>query len=539
MQAEKTIYSNKRNRSLAGLFCLFFIFTTAWGIIQNPNPPQKQARGNIYVMNADSTEFQEEVNPDIYALRGNVIFRHDSTFMYADSAYMNSRTNSLEAFDNVRIEQGDTLFITGDYLIYEGNTAMAKLRDHVRMENNEVTLFTDSFNYDRTKNIGYYFDGGIIIDSLNKLSSIYGQYSPDTKIAYFRKDVKLENSNFILTSDTLKYNTETKIATILGPSVIESDSGSIYSSRGWYNTETEESMLYDRSIVISQDKNKFITADSIFYNRITGYGEAYGNMEVQDTLKKVILTGNFGHFNNKTNYAFVTDSACAIEYSQKDSLFTHADTLMMKTIGENHREIKAYHGVRFYRTDLQGVCDSMQFNTRDSLLYLYKEPILWNTNYQITGDTISLSFNDSTIEKAHVINYAFAIEKLDSSYFNQMKGRDLTAYFEEGEISRVDVSGNAETIYYPIDKGAFVGRNKTESSFFSITIKNRKPAKIVTWPASQGAILPLPDLTPETKFLKDFVNFDYLRPTDKQDIFVKKKRKTEDITPVRKMRHLQ
>ncbi|MDR1369113.1 MAG: hypothetical protein LBJ72_03145 [Dysgonamonadaceae bacterium] len=531
--------SGRRNKSLTGLFCLFFLASVAWTIAQDVQRKPSTNPKKIHIEHDDSMLFRKEMNPDVYVLLGNVHIRHDSTFVYCDSAYVSEKTNSFEAFSNVRIEQGDTLFIYGDYGHYDANIAMARLRDNVRMENKGVTLFTDSFNFDRNKNIAYFFDGGVIVDSINELSSIYGQYSPDTKIANFQKNVKVNNPNFVLTSDTLDYSTLTKVATILGPSVIESDSGTIYSTRGWYNTETEESMLYDRSIVVSQDKYKAITADSMSYNRFAGYGEAFSNAEITDTLNKIILTGHYAYFNDKTNYAYITDSARFVEYSQGDSLYTHADTFKMRTIEEKFREIKAYYGVRFYRSDIQGVCDSMQFNTKDSLLYLYKEPILWNTFYQMNGDTIVLFFNDSTIRKVNVINYAFAVEKLDSTYYNQMKGRILTAYFGGGELERVDVDGNAETIYYPIDQGAFVGRNKTESSFFSISVRNRKPYKIVTWPASSGTILPLPDLSPDDKFLKDFIDFDYLRPVDKDDIFLEKKRKTEDVAPVRKMRHLQ
>ncbi len=533
----KTSY--RRNKSLIGLFCLFFLASVGWSIAQDVQRKDPENNKKIHVLHDDRMYFKKELNPDVYVLNGNVQLRHDSTFMYCDSAYMYEKINSFEAFGNVRIEQGDTLFIYGDYGYYDANTAIAKLRDNVRMENKGVTLFTDSFNFDRTKNIGYFFDGGVIVDSLNELSSIYGQYSPGTKIANFQKKVKVNNPNFILTSDTLDYNTLTKVATILGPSVIESDSGTIYSTRGWYNTETEESMLYDRSMVVSQDKYKTITADSMSYNRFSGYGEAFQNVEINDTLNKIILTGHYGYFNDKTNFAYATDSARFVEYSQGDSLFMHADTFRMRTIDEKFREIKAYYGVRFYRADIQGVCDSMQFNTKDSLLYLYKDPILWNTSYQINGDTIVLAFNDSTLEKVNVINYAFAVEKLDSTYYNQMKGRNMVAYFVAGEMRKVDIDGNAEAIYYPIDKGSFIGRNKTESSFISISVENRKPNKIVTWPASNGTVLPLPDLKPEDKFLKSFIDFDYLRPKDRDDIFLEKKRKTEDATPVRKMRHLQ
>jgi lipopolysaccharide export system protein LptA len=521
--------------SLTALFSLLFITFAIMGMQQVP--PQKKEGGRVYAEHADSTVFEKQNNPDVHILRGNVRFRHDSTYLFCDSAYLYMTNNSLEAFGNVRIEQGDTLFIYGDYLIYEGNTSLAKMREDVRMENNNLTLFTDSFNFDRIKNIGYFFDGGMLVDSLNELTSVYGQYSPTTKIATFKDKVNLTNPQFVLTSDTLIYNTVDKVATIVGPTVIESDSGTIYSSLGWYNTVTDESMLYKRSTILSKDRTKTMTADSLFYNRLSGFGEAFGDMLLNDTVKKIILMGNYGYYDQPSNFAFATDSAQMIEYSMQDSLFLHADSLQMWTIGEE-REMKAFYNVRFYRTDLQGVCDSMQFNTRDSTLCFYKNPVLWNTGYQLTGDTIHVFFNDSTIERVHVLNYAFATEEQDTAYYNQLKGKDLYAFFNAGELHSIEVHGGAESIYYPIEEGeaSFIGQNNTQSNYMTITVRDRKPVSILWYPQPQGEMIPIPDLTPEKKYLKGFVNYDYIRPKDREDIFKKTERKAEDIPAPRRSR---
>ena len=517
------------------LFCLLFIlFTSLSGMKQNTS---NQGVKRVYVEYADSTVFEKDNNPDVHVLKGSVRFRHDGTYMYCDSAYLYNENNSLEAFGNVRIEQGDTLFMYGDYLIYEGNLNLAKMRENVRMENNDVTLFTDHFNYDRNIDLAYYFEGGMLVDSLNELTSVYGQYSPNTKIATFKEQVTLTNPQFVLTSDTLEYNTVDKVASILGPTVIESDSGTIHSTKGWYNTVTEESTLFDRSTVITKDGTKQITADTLFYNRLTGFGEAFSNMIINDTVKKVILMGNYGYYDELTEFAFATDSAQFIEYSQRDSLFLHADTLQMQSIGEE-REIKAFYGVRIFREDLQAVADSLQFNTKDSTLYLYQNPVLWNTDYQITGDIIKILFNDSTIERVYVLDRAFAMEQKDSTYFNQIKGRNLTAFFEGGELTQMDVEGNTETIYYPIEekKLEFVGRNKTESTHMTIYVANRKPVKILWYPTPVSEMLPIPDLTPDLKFLSGFVNYDYLRPKSKEDIFSRPTMKTGDIPIPRRQR---
>ncbi len=485
----------------------------------------------VYLLHADTVSYDEDaMKADAQFLEGNVSFRHDSSFMYCDSAYFFEATNSLEALGNVRMEQGDTLFVYGNYLFYDGNTQVARLRENVRMENGQVTLFTDSLNYERANDIGYYFDGGLIVDSLNQLSSFYGQYSPATKLAVFNDSVRLENQNFTLYSDTLQYSTDRKIATILGPSVIVSDSGTIHSSHGWYDTEANTALLLERSEVCSG--NRLLVGDSIAYDRDAGFGEAFGNMSIRDTAQKVILNGQYGFYNERTEYAFVTDSACFLEYSQGDTLYLHADTLEMTVLDSTAREIKAFYGVRFFRTDVQGVCNHMQFNTRDSVLYMNGNPVLWNEQYQISGDTIEMFMKDSTIDYAHVIQYAFAVQHIDSSYYNQLKGNDLKAYFEGKAVRRIEVEGNAESIFYPLDNGAMIGLNETKSGFMTIWVKDNTLERLKIWPSPKGSLTPIPDLKPEQKTLKDFCWFDYLRPKSKDDIYQVVQRKTEEA-PIR------
>ncbi|GHT03570.1 hypothetical protein AGMMS49525_08870 [Bacteroidia bacterium] len=512
---------------------------------------------------ADSTVMSFD-NPGVHVMVGNVKFSHKGAVMTCDSANLYEAENSLDAFSNVTINQGDSVFLYGDFLRYDGNLNEAKMWENVRMENASMTLFTEDLMFDRNRNLAYYFDHGTLVDENNELVSVYGEYSPSTKLARFRDQVVLTNFseseeeietgndsinvrdsisehgpvNFVLTTNELEYSTIDKVATILGKTKIVSDSAIIYSTRGKYDTVNDLATLYDRSLVVSKDETQTMTGDTLFFNRATGFGEAFGNMVLNDTLQKVILMGNYGYFDQQRDFAFATDSAQAIEYSQKDSLFLHADTLQMRTVNnagaeKAERELKAFYGVRIYRVDLQGVCDSLQFNTADSTLYLYKNPILWNTGYQITGEKMEILFNDSTLERVNILNRAFAMEEKDSTYFNQVKGKDIHAFFTAGEMTQVDVIGSSESIYYPIeDSGTeFIGRNKSASERMTLYIENREPWKIAWFPATQGEMLPLVDLIPSSKFLQGFYNYNYLRPVDRYDIFRKTVFKTEDLPP--------
>lgn len=429
------------------------------------------------------------------------------------------------------MEQGDTLFLYGDRLFYDGMSQIAQMRMNVRMENRTTTLLTDSLNYDRVYNLGYFFDGGTLMDEQNVLTSEWGEYSPATKQSVFNYNVKLVNPKFTLTSDTLGYNTATKIANIVGPSDIWSDNNHIYSERGIYNTQTGQADLYDRSVLINEGKQ--LTGDTLFYDRNLGIGKAFHNMVMTDTVNRNMMTGDYGYYDEKNDYAFATRRAVAIDYSQGDSLFLHADTLMMQTFYQNtdsmYREMKAFHKVRFYRQDVQGVADSLVFSTVDTCLTMYKDPVLWQKNQQLLGEQINIYMNDSTIDWAHVINQALSVEQIDSTLYNQVSGKEMKAYFKDKQMRKVEVIGSVRVVYYPMDSDStLIGMNVSETSNLDLYLKDQKLERMVMKPKSTGTLYPMTQIPVDKKKLANFVWFDYLRPINKEDIFNWRSKKAED-----------
>lgn len=519
----KNTYSSGRHRILVVSVLCLFGFCLLAQVRPAKKGEQKPAKSKVYLLHSDVLK-KSPLNPDPDAqiLIGNVAFRHDSVYMYCDSACFYEKTNSLEAFYNVKMVQGDTLFLYGDYLFYDGNTQIAQVRYNVRMENKNTTLLTDSLNYDRIYNLGYYFDGGTLMDEENVLTSEWGEYSPATKISVFNYDVKLVNPKFTLTSDTLRYSTATKIANILGPSDIVSDANHIYSELGFYNTQIGQAELLDRSVLTNEGKR--LIGDSLFYDRVKGYGEAFDNVIMTDTVNKNMLTGDYCYYNELTKYAFATKKAVVVDYSQGDSLFMHADTLQMYTYYLNtdsmFRETRAYHKVRMYRADVQGVCDSLVFSSKDSCLTMYYDPILWNNNQQLLGEKIMIYMNDSTIDWAHIQNQALSVEQLDSTSYNQVTGKEMKAWFQGGEMRKVDVIGSVRLVYYPMESDStLIGMNVSETSLLNMFLENRKMKKMIMSPKSNGTLYPMLQRPPEKMKLDNFVWFDYIRPLDKEDIF--------------------
>lgn len=491
---------------------------------------EPKQKSKVYLLHSDVLRKTLD-RSDVQVVVGNVVFRHDSLYMYCDSAYYFDQINSFEAFGNVRMEQGDTLFVYGDHLYYDGMTQIAQMRMNVRMENRTTTLLTDSLNYDRVYSLGYFFDGGTLMDEQNVLTSEWGEYNPQTKQSVFNYNVKLVNPQFTLTSDTLRYNTATKVANIVGPSDILSDNNHIYSESGYYNTQTGKADLYQRSVLTNEGKQ--LTGDTLFYDRNEGVGEAFHNMVMTDTINKNMMTGDYGYYNEKTKYAFATRKAVAIDYSQGDSLFLHADTLMMKTFqldtDSMYREMRAFHKARFYRTDVQGVSDSLVFSTKDSCLTLYDNPIVWNKNQQLLGEKILVYMNDSTIDWAHIINQALSVEMVDSTKYNQVTGKEMKAFFTDGEMKKVEVIGSVRLVYYPMDSDStLIGMNVSETSKLEIYLEKQKLDHMVMSPQSNGTLYPLPQIPKGKDKLDNFVWFDYIRPLNKDDIFEWRAKKAGD-----------
>ena len=495
-----------------------------------------QAQDMVYLIHSNSLNFDERRLPDAQILRGDVVFRHDEALMYCDSAYFFDKKNSLHAFSNVRFVQGDTLFGYGDALYYDGNTKIARIRNNVKLVHFETVLTTDSLNYDRKKDLAYYFKGGKIVDSLNTLTSVWGQYHPKSNQSEFRYDVVLVNPNFTLTSDTLKYNTESHIADIVGPTtIVYEEETTILSTNGQYNTETEQSELYDRSQVIHAD-GKLMTGDTIFYDKKVGFGRVWGNMEMRDSVQKATLYGNYGEMYEEDSRGYGTDSELMIDWSDEDSYgYMHADTLFTEDVHYTWRDtlrldsvgidtvykrIRAHHGVRIYRTDMQAVCDSMVYNDLDSVMTLYTEPVCWNENNQISADSIEIFMKDGKVDYAKGTGAALTVKQETDQYFDQLSGKVMYAYIRDGELRQVDVSGNAETIFYPKeDNGDFIGMNTTESSNVQIFFVNEEVEHVLFTTSTTGTMYPLDQIPSGADQLHAFFWATQERPLKPGDVF--------------------
>jgi lipopolysaccharide export system protein LptA len=510
--------SQSKNKSLALpvrlLLCLVFSVSITVGFAQ------QKVRKVIQIENAEYLLYDQTINTNAQRLIGNVKLSHNNMVLFCDSAWSYTVSNSVDCFGNVHIISNDTLHLYAKTIKYKGDESMANARGEVVLKNPTMTLTTDSLDFDTKNEIGYYDKWGKIVDSTNTLTSRVGTFFSQQNEMFFRDSVKLVNPEYVMTSDTMKYNTQTEVVHILGPTHIIGDSSYLYSENGWFDTKNNTSELLKNSTIRKGDTQ--LEGDYIFYNDNTGQGNARGNVIINDYKNSIIVAGNKASYNDFSQYAYVTDSALFIQYSNSDSLFLHADTLYTQpdTTVENQKKVLTYRNVRFYKTDMQGICDSLVYFTKDSTIQLHIDPVLWAEKSQMTANYIELINNSEPPSIIDMKENSFIIQENDSMKFNQIKGKDMVGLIAESKLYRIDVSGNGQSIYYPADEKTFIGMNKAESSNIILYLADNKINRISFIKSPIGTLSPIvfDKIDPESR-LEGFNWRGGERPLNKLDIF--------------------
>ena len=480
----------------------------------------------------------EKLGPDIKILTDSVVFKHENSIMFCDSALFDYQTNYFDAFGNVRlIKPGknleDTVFLFGDTLHYSGRDKYAKVRNHVILKKDSLLLETDSLDYDLDKNIGYYYNNGITVNGEDTLKSVFGYYFADDNEFFFKKKVEVRNPRFKMFSDTLKHNTQTKISYFIGPTEIISDSNYIYCENGWYDHNKNISQ-FNKNAYFKNNEQKLL-GDSLYYNRNTGIGKAFHNVTFKDSIQDVLLKGNHGFYNENNGFFLMTDSARFIQVAENDSLFMHADTLqsykdsvIVNDTAQVFRIILAFHHVKTYKSDFQSMCDSMVYNLLDSVFEMHTNPVMWSDSNQLSADYIEIQTFKNEVDEIDMIQNAFIISQSDSVRFNQIFGDEMAAYVDDKKVSEVDVKGNGKSVYFiRDDDNKLIGVNFIDCINMDIYLKDNKLDKIWFYEKPKGNIHPPMTLSQDETTLSGFKWEEHNRPLKKEDIYVRYKKETE------------
>ena len=532
------------------ILCLF-------GLCQSQHAHAQKRRSTrtadqrIYLDHADSLYYDEYKKYDTQIVRGHVKFRHQGAILYCDSAYFKQQENTFHAFGHVRMLQGDTLEIKCDTAFYDGraDADMVHAQSRVVVIHRKTSeLHTDNLVLDRKFDIVYYDQGGNYADRVKgiTLSSDWGKYNLTSKEAEFFYDVTLKTKSHIVTTDTLLYYSQQEKAHVVGGKTTFPGGGAtpvwskskIHSIKDGYDVETtncffyldnDRTELFDKSTVVNASRH--ISGDSLFYDSSTKKSYGYGKVDYLDLKNKNQLKADKVEYDELTGKGYATQNPVFIDFSQKDTLWMHADTIRVETFyidtDSMYRKVHCYRKVRMFRNDMQAVCDSLVLCSRDSSMTMYVDPIVWNQRRQLLGDSIKVWMNDSTIREANIMSRALSIEMMDdykkpgSVYYNQITSRVMNAYFDEGKPRMTEFIGNVQTVFYPVDDAdsTLIGMLYLETDTMKLYLTKQRTLEKIWSSKSEGTLYPILQIPGSMDRLPNFCWYDYIRPVDKDDIY--------------------
>ena len=474
----------------------------------------------VEILSADNLNFVTRNGESFQRLIGNVAFKHDSTTLYCDSAYFFDTKNKLIAFDRVRmVDVSSTL--NCDTLRYNGNSKIAEASGSVVLNSDGDRLETEYLVLERENDLARYTTGGIIYTEETVIESVFGLYDTRAEVLNLRNCIVIHHPDYLIYSDTMTYFTKTEVAIFKGPTDISSEDSYIKCRYGVFDMRYEVAQFNLRPTITGQEQ--VITGDSIYYEGETGLSEAYGDVVMIDTVQKVTIRGQFVRYNETAGRGIALGKPLAIAEFESDSLFLHADTLQVVSDSANQKALFAFPEARFYKSDLQGICDSLVYTESDSTLELFRHPVIWSEQTQVSADSLRIFFANDKPKRLRGVGNSFMISEKSPIRYDQIKGRTLDGYFDEsGNLRKLIVKGNGETIYFgENEEDKIIGMDRTECSEIHIWMSDGELDRISFINKPKGIFYPLRDVNSTNDRLKNFMWLIDLRPIDRYDVYRK------------------
>ncbi len=512
------------------LLFLFFVFVIS----------TLHAQKQIEIKYSGFLEFKEAEAPGLKIMtRDNasqIHVLHEGINMWCDKALLYSEDNFVEAYGNVKMVQGDTIKMTSKYVEYSGKTKLAFASGNVVLKDPTSTLTTDSLFFNRNKQQAYYrTKGKVVRDSSGTITSKIGLYDMPKKKYKFVKNVKIVHPDYTIKTNYLDFFTETGFAYLYGPSTITTETSKTYCEKGFFNTQKKQGYAVKNSKI--EYDNRIIEGDSLYFDNTKSFASASNNIKVTDTINNSIVKGHYAEVYKEKDSVFITKRALAVSLQENDSIYLHADRLVVTGKPEN-RVTRAYKNAKLFKTDLSGKADSIHVDHSSGIIQLInkgtgtasafdieRKPILWNLENQMTGDTIQIRTNPKTekIDSMLVFNNAFLISKdtISENSFNQIKGKILTAFFDdENKIKQVDIDKNAESIFFARDDNQeLFGIDKAKSGKISIRFHAGEIEQYIRYKQVEAKLYPESMFPNNIRLFKGFVWREEERPKSVADLF--------------------
>ncbi len=467
-----------------------------------------EAMGNVIILQGDSLSvFSDSL---IYSgvtrianLYGNVVLQSGGQQLFTDSLRYDLNTKIATYTNGATLVKGETQ-LSSKRGYYYVETDEAFFKDSVTVFDPEFNLRADTLKFNTHTEVVTFLGPTLITNDSTRLYTEAGFYDTANKVAEFTKNAqylqgeqraragkirydgarevyslignaRFEEGERRATADTIRYDERNDKTFLFGNAYYVDGKQEIRSPEIVYDAGRETYSTRGRALI--SDPPQLLEADTVDFSDELGMGVALGNVVWRDTSADLTIRADRADYDQQSDYLKAMGGPYGrpmlITLIDEDSLYLAADTLLAMRedtlASDSSRIFLAYRDVRIFSTDLQGRCDSLTYNSTDSIFRLFRNPIMWSDTSQFTADTIHMQMKDGGIDRVYLVNRGLIINTKDELFYNQIKGKYITAYFRDDNLDHMDVIGNAESIYYALDEeDAYVGVNETVCSEMTI-----------------------------------------------------------------------
>lgn len=522
------------------------------------------ALGNVIIRQGDSISvfsdslvyFSDTRIADLY---GDVVLVNRGQKLFTTHLNYNMKTDIATYFTGATVTN-DTTFLTSLKGYYYVNEDEIYFKDSVVVFDSSFTMRSDTLLFNTETRIATFLGPTLISEDSSRIYCEGGFYNTRTKLAEFTdnpqyvkgeqqatadiirydgnlKEVVLENNarfvegDRIATANRIRYEEETEISYLEGNAWSQDSSQTVMADTITFDSKNETYSTRGRSHI--SDPPQILEANQVDYDKEREIGVAVGNVVWQDTSENLTILCNLADYDKSSNYIKASggnalrNRPMLITEIDGDSLYMVSDTLVSlekdTLTGDSSRMLLAFNDVRIFKSDLQALCDSLAYSTTDSLFKMFYDPIIWSDTTQFTADTVYMQLANNKLDRIYLYNNSFMVNSPDELFFNQIKGKNSIAYFVDGEVRRMRVEGNAESVYYALDdEDAYIGVNEAICSEMMIHFGNNEVEGILFFAQPKATLFPMEKADHNALLLSGFSWQVVNRPTQLSDLFILK-----------------
>ncbi|MCO5233452.1 MAG: hypothetical protein LC105_06450 [Chitinophagales bacterium] len=501
-----------------------------------PNSNYLEAQGKVKITKGDSIEIRSgllKYNGDskIAILEQNVILKDKTSTLSAPMmTYEIDKDIGHFWNDGQLISDSTTLTSNnGTYFQHEGYTVF---RENVVLKSPDYIMFADSMKYDNDSKIAYFISETTIISDKDTIITRDGYFDSKKNKAYLKGRPLIKNGiDNTLQADFLDYDKNKGEGFAQGNIISRNikEKATLLSNQIYYTDSLKYTLATSNPLMIHEDEKDtlFLSADTLINYTINK--EKFLTQSLHspslDTAKTPLDTTNVNM--NIT----VKDKQKKKDTVDNDTIKTNNMSILQEnenientdSIVPSLDSIKIFYGyknVKFIRSQLSGICDSIYFNSMDSIFKLYYHPILWIDSTQLLSDSIYIYMKNGKADKIELFDNAIIIKESDPNVYHQIAGKKITGWLLDNKIQHVLVNGNAECIYFlKNDSSEYIGGNLAKGAFINISFNNNNEIQRLKIELSpEATFTPIQQIQLNTYFLNNFKWHWTSKPKDKWDV---------------------